>query len=343
MAGKAVKQVVLENNAMQQSRQVFSKDDVRDLIAARAGADKVPKKFKVITDTSDFFRIEYNDVVLLGGRPFWAKRYEKEGRFGIDNQPKYWVRRAVDLLDSSTSILKLVFHEQFTTTIDNLVITCFRSPQKEARILGLVADHKNFMHGYSVLDAAGNNVRILEFIRGQRFDEVVEGCEGDHRSYFLERLPDFLDQYIELVKAIKFLHDRGEKHGDIRRDHILIDRHTGRYRWIDFDFNYRHRENVYGYDLFGLGNVLVFLVGMGDVLLPELKKRGQPALDRLADEDLNIVFNHRVANLKKIYPYIPESLNRILMHFSKGANWFYENTVQLLDDLGAYRASTRTP
>jgi hypothetical protein len=28
------------------------------------------------------------------------------------------------------------------------------------------------------------------------------------------------------------------------------------------------------------------------------------------------------------------------MHFSKGANWFYENTGQLLDDLGAYHAST---
>jgi hypothetical protein len=87
---------------------------------------------------------------------------------------------------------------------------------------------------------------------------------------------------------------------------------------------------------------LVFIVGKGDVLLPALKKQGHPALDKLTDDDLNIVFNHRVANLKKIYPYIPESLNRILMHFSKGANWFYENTVQLLDDWGAYRASIRT-
>ncbi|MDH3965299.1 MAG: serine/threonine protein kinase, partial [Deltaproteobacteria bacterium] len=62
-----------------------------------------------------------------------------------------------------------------------------------------------------------------------------------------------------------------------------------------------------------------------------------PALSTLREEDVNIVFNNRVVNLKKIYPYIPESLNRVLMHFSKGANWFYENTEQLLEDLEELR------
>ena len=142
------------------------------------------------------------------------------------------------------------------------------------------------------------------------------------------------------IVAIRFLHQLGEKHGDIRRDHILIDRNSGRYRWIDFDFNYRHRENIYGYDLFGLGNVLVFIVGKGDVLLPNLKKQGHSALYDLRQDDLNIVFNNRVANLKKIYPYIPEDLNRVLMHFSKGANWFYENTEQFIDDLGEFQTLT---
>jgi hypothetical protein len=122
----------------------------------------------------------------------------------------------------------------------------------------------------------------------------------------------------------------------------LIDRNSGRYRWIDFDFNYRHRENIYGYDLFGLGNILIFLAGRGDVLLRELKKQNHPALFTLGKEDVNIVFNNRIANLKKIYPYIPESLNRVLMHFSKGANLFYENTEQLLDDLGEFQTLSRT-
>ena len=118
---------------------------------------------------------------------------------------------------------------------------------------------------------------------------------------------------------------------------MLIDSDSGRYRWIDFDLNYRHRENIYGYDLFGLGNVLVFLVGKGDLLLRDLKNRDHPALSTLKEEDLNIVFGNRVVNLKKIYPYITESLNQVLMHFSQGANWFYENTAQLFEDLEQFR------
>jgi hypothetical protein len=146
-----------------------------------------------------------------------------------------------------------------------------------------------------------------------------------------------LDQFIECVHGIHFLHSHGEKHGDIRRDHILIDRENGHYRWIDFDFNYRHRENIFGYDLFGLGNVLAFLVGMGDVLLQDLSQQDHPVLGSLKEEDLNIVFRHRVINLMKIYPYIPNSLNQILLHFSRGANRFYETTGQLLEDLHAFR------
>ena len=243
---------------------------VRELIARHAGPDRVPPRFKIITDTSDFFRVEYNDVVLLGGVPYWVKRYEKEGRFGIDDEPKYWVRRAIELTTGATKILKLVFHEQFQTTVGEVQIICFRSPKKEARVLDLVAGHRNFMHGHWVLDAAGNNVRILEFIHGPRFDDVVAGYGTDHHDYFHRHFPQVLDQYIELVLAIKFLHDHGEKHGDIRRDHILWDEETQANRWIDFDYNYQQGESMFGFDLQGLGNILIFLAGRGDVLVGDL-------------------------------------------------------------------------
>lgn len=317
--------------------QDFTIDDIRDLIAAREGVEKIPARFKVVTDTSDFFRIDYNDVVLLGGRPYWVKRYEKEGRFGIDDQPKYWVRRAVDLLDGSTKILKLVFHEEFNCKLGELVIRCFRSPGKEARILDLVAGHKNFMHGTSVEDAAGNNVRILEFIRGRRLDDIVFSFDNSHRDYFLKQFPDFLNQYIEMVNAIRFLHQHGEKHGDIRRDHIIWDRENLTNRWIDFDYNYMHGESMFGFDLQGLGNILIFLVGRGDVLVSDLHRSNRPLFDTLWGEDLNLSFKNRVANLQKIYPYIPNSLNRILLHFSWGATIFYENVDQMLDDLDEAR------
>jgi hypothetical protein len=82
---------------------------------------------------------------------------------------------------------------------------------------------------------------------------------------------------------------------------------------------------------------LIFLVGKGDVLLPYLIREKHPALHRIRAEDENVVFHNRVANLRIIYPYIHERLNRILLHFSKGANRFYETTNQLLEDLEEYR------
>ena len=48
---------------------------------------------------------------------------------------------------------------------------------------------------------------------------------------------------------------------------------------------------------------------------------------------MNIVFNNRVANLRKIYPYIPQSMNQVLLQFSKGAHLFYDDAEELLTDL----------
>jgi hypothetical protein len=38
---------------------------------------------------------------------------------------------------------------------------------------------------------------------------------------------------------------------------------------------------------------------------------------------------------------IPDSLNRIFLHFSRGANWFYEHTSQLIQDLQQAMADIR--
>ena len=294
---------------------------------------RVPKCFRIHCDTSDFFRVEYDDVVILDGKSYFIRHNAKEQRFGLDEEVKFWVKRAIDLENGALKILKLVFYESFMSRIGDIEFECFRSPKKEARILERVSDHKNFMHGFSTRDEKGNLIRILDFIRGQTLSAHVGDMDMDHETYYHERFPGILDHFFECVQAIRFLHENGERHGDIRRDHILVEQETGDYRWIDFDFNYRHRENIYGYDLFGLGNVLVFLAGMGDLLLRDLRREGNPCLDALSKADLNIVFNHRVVNLRKVYPYISESLNRILMHFSTGANWFYENTEQFLEDL----------
>lgn len=288
---------------------------------------------RIHTDASDYFKVGYGDVLLLADRAYLIRNSAREGRFGLDDEVKHWVKRAIALDSGEMCIIKLIFYERFTTQVGGITFECFRSPRKEARILELVRDHPCFMHGVTLADENDNPVRILELISGKTLADHITDSNQVHEAYFHEALPVVLDHYIQCVKAIQFLHDHNEKHGDIRRDHILVDNHSGHYRWIDFDYNYRHRENIYGYDLFGLGNILAFIVGKGDVLLGDLKRNAPEMLDRLTEADLNIVFRNRVVNLKKIYPYIPAALNNVLLHFSRGANWFYEHTGQLIDDL----------
>ena len=125
-------------------------------------------------------------------------------------------------------------------------------------------------------------------------------------------------------------------HGDIRTDHILIEKDTGRYRWIDFDYTYEWSENPFGLDLFGLGNILLFAVGKGFYPVQELRKpssKYSSVLPSLSDEDFSLYSRNRIMNLRKLFPYIPESLNLILMHFAQGADVFFQSTEELLHDL----------
>jgi hypothetical protein len=321
----------------------YTEDDLREMMARRAGLTSPPRKIRVVTDTSDFFRVDYDDVVVLEDRPFFVRNYEREGRFGIDDEPKFWVRKAVDLLSGKPMILKMVFHERFTVTVGGVAFECIRSPRKEARVLELVRGHPGFMQGVTRRDSAGNLVRVIDYIQGEKLPDIVHGLGRGHEDYFRNHFPSLLEEFITLVRAIGMLHGHGERHGDIRRDHIIRDRETGRFRWIDFDFDYYHVENAFGYDLFGLGNVLVFLAGRGDMTVQWLRRHEPGLMGRITHEDVNVVFRNRVVNLRKLYPYVPGALNDVLMRFSAGAEVFYDETGQLLEDLGEAREALERP
>ena len=188
-------------------------------------------------DTTEFFKVEYGDILVLGEKAYFVRHNAKEGRFGLDDEIKFWVRRCIDLQDGSTKIVKLVFFEKFETKIANLKFDCFRSPRKEAKILDLVAGHKNFMQGYWKKDSAGNIVRVIDYIYGKSLHNHIQGLSISHEAYYHETFPHVFKNFLECVKAVEFLHHHRQKHGDIRRDHILIDRESDCYRWIDFDFN----------------------------------------------------------------------------------------------------------
>ncbi len=314
----------------------YSEKELLRMIRKWLPRDRVPKRVKV-KDTADFFRVDYDDIVILDGVPYFVRNNEREGRFGIEDEQKFWVKRARNLLTGEVKILKWVFRERFEARIGSFVYECVRSPQKEARILELVRGRPDFMQGKTVLDSAGSQLRILDYIKGRTLGQLAVEMGRDHEDFFYNHYPALLDEYIGVVEAIRFLHENGEKHGDVRRDHIIKDAATGRYRWIDFDYNYRHGSSRFGYDLFGLGNVLLFITGRGDITTMRLYRENPALLDRLSEDDVNIVFRYRVNNLRKIFPYIPEKLNRVLMHFSQSSLVFYEETGELLEDLGEAR------
>jgi hypothetical protein len=82
-----------------------------------------------------------------------------------------------------------------------------------------------------------------------------------------------------------------------------------------------------------MGCLLTTVAGRGFVNLYELKQIYPDILHRLELEDMNILYKNRVANLKKIYPHIPDKLNRVLLRFSAGAEVFYDTSEELVQDM----------
>lgn len=308
--------------------------DVKELIHKYVPDSQMSRFGKIFTDTTEFMNIDYSDVIKLGNEHFLVLKNEQERRFGLVD-PKYWVKRGKHLESGQPQILKLAFYETFPMHIGPFEIKCYRSPRKESRILELVKGDMRFMQGYSKNDIAGNNVRVLDIIRGKRLDVVVHDIPVDHKTYFHEYFPDILEKFIGACEAIGFLHSHDEKHGDIRRDHLWVESGTGAYRWIDFDYAFELYENPFGLDMFGLKSILVYLVGKANLTMQKLLELGTETsiLNTLNSDDYSVIIGNRVVNVKKIYDYIPDSLNNILMHLSSSSSVFYESVDEMLVDM----------
>lgn len=292
---------------------------------------------RVFTDTTDFTSIDYGDIIAVEGRYFLITSYTKEGRFGVDEQIKPWVPKVEELVTGKHYIIKLVFRETFDMRLGQFSVTCYRSPEKEARILELVQGCPHFMQGETLVDAVGNLVRVLVPVNGNRLDKVIHS-ERSHDEYFSKELPMIFEQFLGCLRAIGFLHKKGFRHGDIRRDHIFVDRNTGLYYWIDFDYDFYLPEKPFALDLFELGNILIYLTGRGDYHPREIladPTMGETVQQTLIPADFSLLSRNRVVNLQKLFPYIPDSLNNILLHFSAGADVFYETAAELEADLSS--------
>ncbi len=307
-------------------------------LQAHPAMQSIRRQPRIWRDTSNFTSIDYGDIVLVDNRYFLVVGYTREGRFGIDEQPKQWVPKVYDLETGELNILKLVFHETYSISLGELQVKCYRSPEKEARVIELVRGNPVFMQGYSALDDADNLVRILDVVPGKRLDTYLGYLGEDHREYFEKHLRSVLARFLVCVRGIALLHSHGLKHGDIRRDHIFVNREDDSFVWIDFDYDFYLPERPYAMDLLGLGNVLLYITGRQnfrgqDVL--DNPEWGRRVFDTLCVDDMSLLARDRVFNLKKIYPYIPNCLNDILLHFSAGTTVMYDTVEEFHDELAA--------
>jgi len=292
-------------------------------------------KSRLFTDTTNFISIDCGDEILINDKRYKITGHEREGRFGMTD-PKFWVKRAIDPETGEKKIIKLAFFESFEITIGGVTINRFRSPEKEARILDIVRGHSHFMQGESFQDSEGNNIRILDIVRGPNFYAHLHTLTMDHETYFHTILPGIFAKLIKSFEAIRFLHFHGDRHGDIRNDHIIVEEGTGNFVWIDFDYEFETTENPFGLDVFGLGNILLFAIGMGFHDFHTIKSETEiygNLKDRITTEDFSILNKWRLTNIRKLYPYVPRALNDILLHFSKGSDIFYETVEEVIEDL----------
>ncbi len=306
----------------------LSEDSIRDRIQ-RLGFTPPAGRLVVWRDTTQYMSIERDHVIELEGVPFLIRGNEREGRFGLDEQPKFWVKRAVDLLSGRTHILKLVIEESFKVSVGSLEVLCKRNAAKESRVLDLVCGDPRFMQGYTALDSQGNAVRIIDFIRGNDFLTYLDSLRIPHQEYCRSRLPEILARLTGNLAGLARLHEAGLCHGDIRNDHLLVERETGSYRWIDFDLDQDSPE----FDLWSIGNILHFAVAKRFLTFRDAVESYPDLSGNLSQGDASVFFPHRVMNLGKAFPYLPEMLNRVLLRFSFGGPAPYDRISQITDDL----------
>ncbi len=303
------------------------------------GLEDVPQAPIVWDDTTNYMAIQRDHVVRLQDDLFLIRGHAHEERFGLEGQPKFWVKRAIDLRTGQAHILKLTIEESFKIRVGAVEVLCVRNPEKEAKVLALVRGDPRFMQGHSTHDSRGNLVRIIDFIHGVTLLAYVDSIRLPHEEYCRSSLPSILAKVTDNLAGLQHLHDAGLCHGEIRSDHLLIEQGTHAYKWIDFDLEQASLE----FDVWSVGNILHRIVAKGVRTFRDALDLCPQLSGKLFQEDASIFFPQRIMNLQKVHPYLPDKLNDVLLRFSAGARVGYNRLSQIVDDLRECAAAAGGP
>jgi len=168
----------------------------------------VPKPpIEVVTDTTQFTRIYQHQVIRLQSRDFFVRGDVYEPRFGMQDQPKFWVKRGYELESGKMVIIKLEFDEEFISNLGTIKVPCFRSPKKEADVMDLVKGDSRFMQGETLFDDVGNHVRVIDYINGTTLYGKIYDMTIDHEEYYYTELASIMKKVAGSFEAIQMLHD----------------------------------------------------------------------------------------------------------------------------------------
>jgi hypothetical protein len=258
---------------------------------------------RILDDTTEFMGIDRGDVVRLEGELFLVRGVEREKRFGLIGEPKFWVKRALSLTTGRPQILKLVFSEVFKARVGESEFLCRRSADKEAR--------------------------VLEVIRGVDLLTDLSAHDMPHDEYVSTLLPRVLARVVDALSAIARLHTAGLCHGDIRNDHLFVEDGGSVLRWIDFDLD----QGTIDFDVWSVGNILHFVTARRIVRIREVVEQRPDLADRIGSDDASLFFPYRLMNLGKIYPWLPAPLTEVLRRFAIGRCARYSRVDEVVGDL----------
>ena len=148
-----------------------------------------PATVTIHETADDFFSINRGDVLLLDGSYYVISGNARERSFGLDDEPKYWVKHGYEVATGRRKVIKMVFLEQFDLRYGGHTIRCFRSPAKEGRALKSVEGNPCFMQGRTTVTEENSEVRIIDYITGVTLWDKIEGSGATHEEYFHEFLP----------------------------------------------------------------------------------------------------------------------------------------------------------
>ena len=86
------------------------------------------------------------------------------------------------------------------------------------------------MQGHTVCSEEGGEVRVIDYIKGRTLSDETEEFPGSHETYFRKLLPSLLEILLPCPNALHALQGLGERYGDVRTDHLMLDKETGKSR-----------------------------------------------------------------------------------------------------------------